>query len=118
MRKEAEAHAEEDRQRRELVEVRNQADQLVNVVEKTLKEAGDKVDATTKSAIEVKVEELKKLKDGNDVESLKRKLDEISQEIQKVGAAMYKDHPPAGEAGKPDEKKDDKPKDAEFEEKK
>ena len=118
MRKEAEAHAEEDRKRRELVEARNQADQLVNVVEKTLKEAGDKVDATTKSAIEVKVEELKKLKDGNDVESLKRKLDEISQEIQKVGAAMYKDHPPAGEAGKPDEKKDDKPKDAEFEEKK
>ncbi|MDZ4244021.1 MAG: molecular chaperone DnaK [Candidatus Doudnabacteria bacterium] len=122
MRKEAEAHAEEDRKRRELVEVRNQADQLTSVVEKTLKDAGDKVDAAIKSSIEAKVEELKKLKDGNDVEALKRKLEEIGQEIQKVGAAMYQKaesgskNQESSNQEKSEEK--DKPKDAEFEEKK
>ncbi len=106
MRKEAEAHAEEDRRRRELINTRNQADHLISVVEKTLKDAGDKVDAATKVKLETLVSDLKKAKDGNDMDALKKKMDEVSAEIQKVGAAMYKD------ADK------DKPKDADFEEKK
>lgn len=122
MKKEAEMHAAEDRKRRELVEARNQADQLIQVVEKTLKDAGDKVDAATKSGMETKIAELKKLKDGQDAEGIRRKLEEISQEIQKVGAAMYQ-NPSAGPSagsGQPNEGQDkkDKPEDAQFEEKK
>ncbi len=124
MRKEAEAHAAEDRQRRELIDARNQADQLIHVVEKTLKDAGDKVDAATKTSLETKISELKKAKDGNDLEAIKKQLDEISQEIQKVGAAMYKDADKNGQGAnhgqeRTKEKKDDtKPEDAEFKEKK
>ncbi|OGE77971.1 MAG: molecular chaperone DnaK [Candidatus Doudnabacteria bacterium RIFCSPHIGHO2_01_FULL_46_14] len=133
MKKEAEAHAEEDRARRELIDLRNQADQLVSVVEKTLKDAGDKVDAATKSSLETKAAELKKAKDGSDSAEIRKQMDVLSQEIQKVGAEMYKQnpdvkthnsdsHPPASEAGdsekaKSDEQKD-KPEDAKFEDKK
>ena len=126
MKKEAEMHAEEDRKRRELIDVRNQADQLIAVVEKTLKDAGDKVDAATKSALEEKVAELKKIKDGSDVDAVKKQMEAISQEIQKVGAAMYKDTDPPKADGQKDtrgqrqtgEKKDEGPQDAEFKEKK
>ncbi len=124
MKKEAEAHAAEDRQRRELIDTRNQADQLIHVVEKTLKDAGDKVDAATKTSLETKVAELKKIKDGNDVEAIKKQMDEISQEVQKVGAAMYKDadkHGQEGDRGQTqtgEDKNKDKPEDAKFEEKK
>ena len=126
MKKEAEMHAEEDRKRRELIDVRNQADQLIAVVEKTLKDAGDKVDAATKLALEEKVAELKKIKDGSDVDAVKKQMEAISQEIQKVGAAMYKDTDPPKADGQKDtrgqrqtgEKKDEGPQDAEFKEKK
>ena len=126
MKKEAEMHAEEDRKRRELIDARNQADQLIAVVEKTLKDAGDKVDAATKSALEEKVAELKKIKDGSDVDAVKKQMEAISQEIQKVGAAMYKDTDPPKADGQKDtrgqrqtgEKKDEGPQDAEFKEKK
>ncbi len=111
MKKEAEAHAEEDRKRRELIDLRNQADQLIHVVEKTLKDAGDKVDAAAKSSLESKVAELKKIKDSSDLEAIRRQMDAVSAEIQKVGAAMYSE--------KKDDKKDNqKPEDAQFEEKK
>ena len=130
MKKEAEAHAEEDRKRRELVDARNQADQLITVVEKTLKDAGDpstssgqaKIDPALKSSLESKVADLKKAKDGTDVDAIKKQMDAISAEIQKVGAAMYKDADKSGQNAdktQTDEKKDeDKPQDAEFQEKK
>lgn len=137
MRKEAEAHAEEDRARRELIDERNKADQLIGVVEKTLKDAGDpsagsgqaKIDAATKTSLEGKVAELKKVKEGSDIAAIKRQMEELSSEIQKVGTAMYSAaaNPPAGEAGasedksgqQSEEKKDGtKPEDAQFEEKK
>ena len=89
MKKEAEAHASEDRQQKELIDLRNQADTLVYSVEKTLREAGDKVSGDIKKGIEEKIEAVKKVKDGNDAESLKRALDDLSQEIQKIGAALY-----------------------------
>ena len=114
MKKEAEAHAQEDRSRRELIEVRNQADQMIFMVEKTLKDAGEKAPAEVKTTLESKVGELKKLKDGNDVAEIKKKIEEISAEIQKVGAAMYKGQ----ESGKEEKKDDQKPEDAQFEEKK
>ncbi len=125
MKKEAEAHAEEDRKRREVVDIRNQADGLITVVEKTLKDGGDKIDVATRTNLEAKVAELKKVKDGSDIEPIKKQMDEISAEIQKVGAQMYQSAP-GGQTGdgnqksadgKTEEKKD-KPEDAEFKEKK
>ncbi|MBI4262346.1 molecular chaperone DnaK [Candidatus Uhrbacteria bacterium] len=100
MKKEAELHAQEDRQKKELIELRNQADMVIHSTEKTLKDAGEKVKAEEKKPVEEKLEALKKVKDGSDKDALKRALDDLQQAIQKVGAAMY-------EAAKQNEKKPD-----------
>ena len=89
MKKEAEAHAAEDRKRREVVDMRNQADTLISVSEKTLKDAGDKAKAEDKTAVEEKMKALKDVKDKDDQEAIKKAMDELSAAIQKVGAAMY-----------------------------
>ncbi|PJE58466.1 MAG: molecular chaperone DnaK [Candidatus Portnoybacteria bacterium CG10_big_fil_rev_8_21_14_0_10_36_7] len=89
MQKEAEAHATEDRQKKEIVELHNQADTLSYSVEKTLKDAGDKVKPEDKKEVEDKLAELKKVKDGSDNAVIKKALDDLSQAIQKVGAQMY-----------------------------
>jgi len=90
MRREAEAHAVEDRKQKELVDLRNQADTLIYSIEKTLREAGDKITADIKKSVKEKIEAVKKVKDSSDEVSLRRALDELSQEIQKIGAEMYK----------------------------
>src|SRR6185436_4295233 len=72
MKKEAEAHAEEDRKRKETVDMRNQADTLISVSEKTLKDGADKVKAEDKTAVEEKIKALKDIKDKDDVEGLKK----------------------------------------------
>lgn len=95
MKKEAEAHASEDRARKEVVETRNQADTIVAMTEKTLKDAGDKVSADQKKIVEEKVEALKKVKDSNELDTIKKAMQELSDEIQKVGAAMYQQPPQA-----------------------
>jgi molecular chaperone DnaK len=97
MKKEAEAHAAEDRKRKETVDMRNQADTLISVSEKTLKDAGDKAKAEDKAAVEEKIKALKEVKDKDDVEALKKAMDALSEAIQKVGAAMY-DTGAAGQA--------------------
>lgn len=89
MKKDAEAHAAEDKKKKEAVEVKNNAETLVYTTEKTLREAGNKVDQNVKKSIEAKVEALKKVKDGQDIEAIKRKSQDLSMEIQKVGQAMY-----------------------------
>ncbi|MCX6797584.1 MAG: Hsp70 family protein, partial [Candidatus Doudnabacteria bacterium] len=89
MKKEAEAHAAEDRKRKETVDSRNQADTLISISEKTLKDAGDKVPAADKTAVEEKIKALKDIKDKDDIEAIKKAMDELSTAIQKVGAAMY-----------------------------
>jgi molecular chaperone DnaK len=89
MKKEAEAHASEDRKRKETVDMRNQADTLISVSEKTLKDAGDKVPETDKTVTEEKIKMLKDIKDKDDIEAIKKAMDELSAAIQKVGAAMY-----------------------------
>lgn len=89
MKKEAESHAADDRKRREVVDARNQADQLISMAEKTLKEAGDKAKTEDKVEAESKVAALKEVKDKDDVEAIKKANDELSAAIQKVGAAMY-----------------------------
>ncbi len=97
MRKEAEAHASEDRLRKETVEIRNQADTLLSVSEKTLKDAGDKVKGEDKTAVEEKMKALKDVKDKDDIDAIRKAMDELSSAIQKVGAAMYQQAGP--EAG-------------------
>ncbi len=105
MQKDAEAHAEEDKKRKELVDLKNMSDALVYTAEKTLKDAGEKANADDKKAVEDKVEELKKLKDGDDKEAMQKAYDELSEAIQKVGAAMYSQ--PEGEAVAGEEKAED-----------
>ncbi len=103
MRKEAEAHAEEDRKYKELVEVRNYADNTIYTAEKSLRDFGDKVDSALKSQIEEKVNALRQTMGGNDVEAIKRDTEALGLLIQKIGAGMYQQpgegQPGAGPAG-------------------
>ncbi|MGP1254021.1 MAG: molecular chaperone DnaK [Kiloniellales bacterium] len=87
--KDAESHAAEDQKRREIVEARNAADSLIHTVEKTLSEGGDKIPADLKAETEGAVTALKEVKDGDDVEAIKTKTDELGQVSMKVGQAMY-----------------------------
>lgn len=86
---EAERYAAEDAKKKELVEARNQAESLVYVAEKALKDAGDKIPADTKSGIQTKIEELQRVKDGNDIDAIKSATANLSAEIQKIGQELY-----------------------------
>ncbi|MEK7211272.1 MAG: molecular chaperone DnaK [Patescibacteria group bacterium] len=122
MKREAETHAEEDRKRKEVIEMRNQADALIHTTEKALRDAGDKVSAEVKSQIETNLAAVKDAKGKEDAGALKKSLDELSETIQKIGAELYKNAPGAAGAAPAGEepKKDDgpKPEDADFKEKK
>ena len=87
--KEAESHAEEDKKRRELVEVRNQAEALVHSTERMLKDFGDKVAAGDKSLVETALNELKSAVQGEDKDDIKQKVDALAQASMKLGEAMY-----------------------------
>lgn len=89
MKKEAELHVEEDKKKRESIEAKNLADNLIYTTEKTLKESGDKISAENKKEIEQKIEDLKKVKDGDNIEEIKQKTQELSTIIQKIGAELY-----------------------------
>ncbi len=89
MKKEAAQYAEEDKNNREKVEVKNSAEQIVYLAEKSLREAGDKVSEDIKKEVQEKIDALKKVKDGDDVEVIKAKLQELSTTLQKIGQAMY-----------------------------
>ena len=101
MRKDAEAHAEEDRKRKELIEARNHADNTVYAAEKALRDFGEKVPAEIKSEIEVKTAEVKKAAEGEDVPAIQAATEALGLVIQKIGAAVYEQQPntPEGEAG-------------------
>jgi molecular chaperone DnaK len=90
MKREAEIHAEEDKKKRELSEAKNQADNLIYVSEKTLREAGEKVSESVKKEVQEKIESLKKAKESDNIEDIKAKIQELSQAIQKIGIEMYK----------------------------
>lgn len=90
MRKDAELHAEEDKKKRELIELKNNAESLIYSTEKTLTDAGDKVSAEVKKEVEEKIEALKKVKDGDDLDAVKQAFDELGSVIQRVGSDMYK----------------------------
>jgi molecular chaperone DnaK len=88
--KDAEAHAAEDKKRRELVELRNHADALIHSTERTLKEAGDKVVPADKTAAEQAMAELRTAMEGEDGAAIKAKTDALAQASMRIGEAMYK----------------------------
>ncbi len=90
MKREAEQFAEQDRKKRELAEVKNQADNLIYVAEKTLREMGDKIPENIKKEVQEKISELKKTKEGDNIDEIKIKIQELSQSLQKIGSQMYK----------------------------
>jgi molecular chaperone DnaK len=95
MKKDAEANAEADKKRREAIEIRNMADTMIYTTEKMLKENEAKVKPEDKTNVEAKIEALKKVKDGEDLEVIKKAADELATEAQKVGAALYQTRPEA-----------------------
>src|SRR5437764_164010 len=88
--KDAEAHAAEDKKRRELVEAKNQADALVHTTERTLQEAGDKVPETERAPVQSAIQALKDVLGSDDVEQIKSKTEALAQVAMKLGEAMYK----------------------------
>ncbi len=123
MKKDAEMHAEEDKKKKELVEARNLADTLVYTTKKALADAGDKITAEEKKPVEDAVQELDKVKNGEDLDAIKAKTEALSQAAQKIGEKLYKAASDSAKAttdkqeaqpGAEGEKKDE-PKDAEVE---
>ena len=103
MRNEAEANAEKDRQRKDLVEARNYADNTAYTTEKTLKDLGDKVPADMKKQAEDAVSKLNGLKNSEDAEAIRHAAEEVGQILQKIGAAAYSQGDPTAGAGGPGE---------------
>ena len=119
MQADAEAHAEEDKKKKETAEVKNTAEMIVYTAEKALKDAGDKVPADLKSGVEQKIAALKEVKDGSDIEAIKNKTQELSTEMSKIGEAMAKSSPASGGPGaQTPEEQPSEVRDAEFKEKK
>ncbi|MFA6077618.1 MAG: molecular chaperone DnaK [Candidatus Paceibacterota bacterium] len=112
MTKEAELHADEDKKKKEIADTKNDSEILVYTAEKSLRDAGDKVPADIKTAVEAKIAELKSVKDGTDIEAIKKASSELSLEMQKIGEAMMKaqqesgatETPKEGGSGAPEEK--------------
>ena len=124
--KDAEANAEADKKKKELVEAKNQAEGLIHTTEKTLKENPDKISSADKSAIEAAIADLKTVLEGEDAEAIKTKSDALMQASLKLGEAMYKAQGAEAAAGatagaeqgapEAETKKDDNVVDADFEE--
>jgi molecular chaperone DnaK len=121
--RDAEQHADEDRQHKEEVEVRNTADQAVYSAEKTLRDMGDKVPENIRKDVEAKAEALKAIKDSGDLAQIRQKTQELGQALQQVGAAAYEQAgggpgtpPPGGEGGGPSTPPDEDVVDGEFSE--
>ncbi|HEX8973985.1 MAG TPA: molecular chaperone DnaK [Patescibacteria group bacterium] len=109
MKKDAEMHAEEDKMKKELVEARNMADTLVYTTEKALREAGDKVSEEEKKPVTEAIEELNKVKNGDNLDEIKAKTEALSQAAQKIGEKLYAAAQEAqkGAEGAEGEKKDE-----------
>ncbi|MDM8008036.1 MAG: molecular chaperone DnaK [Phycisphaerae bacterium] len=130
MRREAEEHAAEDQSRRELIEVRNQADNLIYQTERTLKEHGDKVPANERGNVEAAVNQLKEAMKGDDKSAIQRAIEQVATSSQTIGKIIYEEvtrkagsaagqgAPAGAAAGESSQAKADDVIDAEFEEKK
>ena len=103
--KQAEEHAEEDRRRKEEIEIRNNADSLIYTTEKTINELGDKISKEQKDKVDEAVNKLKESLKGKDIQDIKQKTDELTKVIQQVGASVYQQF--QQDAGKKQEKPSD-----------
>jgi molecular chaperone DnaK len=110
MAKDAEAHSEEDKKKREVVDLKNQADQLIYATEKTLKEHGDKVSAETRGNIENAANNLKEAIKGDDADAIKKAIENLGEAGQELGKTLYEEaakkqatSAPAGQAAPPPE---------------
>jgi len=117
MKKEAEIHGEEDKNKKETVETKNLAEQLIYTAEKSIKDAGDKVPADIKTTIESKIEAVKKEKESNNIEAIKKTTEELSAELSKIGQYMQANQQQATD-NQQSKTEEGNVKDAEFEEKK
>lgn len=117
--KEAERYAEEDRKRKEAVEIRNNADTMVYQTEKTLKELEGKISDSEKKKVQEKLDQLKKALEGDNVEEIKAKTEELSQEFYSISQKLYQQAntqgTQTGAAGTEANKKDDDVVDADYE---
>ncbi len=123
--KDAEMHAEEDKRKREVVEVRNQADSLIYATERSIKDLGDKVDADTRGKVETIIQNLRSAMNGEDVAEIRRLSEELTQVSHKLAEAVYKQAAGsegagpgggAGQAGPGGPSREDDVVDADFEE--
>ena len=118
--KDAEANAESDKKKRELVDTKNQADTMIHSSEKNLSEYGDKVTADEKAAIEKDVKTLKDVLESEDTEKIKSALEALTQSSMKLGEAMYKEQQATAGTTEPSQgdgqPKDENVVDADFEE--
>jgi molecular chaperone DnaK len=87
--KEAEAHAGEDRAKREEVELRNQADHMIHQAEKVIKDNADRIPEDVKTEVNTKLEALKSAAKGSDTNALKRSMDDFNEALQKIGQHIY-----------------------------
>ena len=123
MQKDAELHDEEDKKKREAVEVKNISDQMIYTAEKSVKDNADKITEEIKKGVEEKVDALKKVKDGADMDAIKKASEELSTEMSKIGEYMAKQAQEA-QAAQPNTNtageapKDENVRDAEFKEEK
>jgi molecular chaperone DnaK len=99
MMKDADAHAEEDRKRREEVEARNRADQAVYAAEKLLQESGDKVGEADRAAVQSAIESVKSAMNANDAAAMNQAMEALTQAQHKLAEALYRQQAPGGAAG-------------------
>jgi len=125
MQKDAEAHAVDDAKKKDVVEAKNIAEQMIYTAEKSLRDAGEKVPAELRVSIENKITDAKKAKDGDDMEQIKKTTTELSTELSKIGEMMNKasqesatQNPPAEGAGENTGAGEGPVRDAEFKEEK
>ncbi len=121
--KESEKHAEEDKKRKEEVELKNQADNLIYQADKTLKDSGDKADQEDKDKINAAKEDLQKAVQGDDMEAIKQKTEELTNALYQLTSKLYQqtgqeqagaDANAAGEAGNTGENDDENVVDADY----
>ncbi len=106
MKRQADQFAREDQRRKEIVELRNQADALIYSAEKTLKDFAEKINKEEKEEIEKKIKNLQEVKDKDDLEAIKKAMEELSASISKIGERLYKEEP---KEEKKEEKKEEGP---------
>jgi molecular chaperone DnaK len=119
MRKEAEAHAEEDKKKKEMIDLKNETDALIYSAEKTISENKDKLDGGKKKDLEAKIADMKKAVEKNQIDDIKAKKESLQKLIYDIGASLYQTGQQGAAGGSGEQKNDDgkeKVVDADYEE--